>query len=216
MSKKESTSKSVTTTKKTAKKEVVKYTASDVVLTKAQSKTLEMVEKNQDRILSNAEAMLKIGFDSGQRLMKLKEEIQSKFGRVWKTWAQTEGNLSIGYEQASRYMKLAGATDDEFAALESTSIESAVKEIEYLRKPEKKAAAEKAAADKKAAGNKKQKIATAGIISNATLDEVEQCTDISELRGLIKLCHARIEELEDVGDEVEESDDNDDIADIIG
>jgi hypothetical protein len=27
---------------------------------------------------------------------------------------------------------------------------------------------------------------------------------------------ARIEELEDVGDEVEESDDNDDIADIIG
>lgn len=210
------------TAKKATKKEVVKYSASDVALTNPQSKTLEMVGKNQDRIEARAMDMLKIANDSGERLIKLRDDITKKYGRVWKAWAQTPGNLPIGYEQATRYMKLAGATDVEFDSLTATSIEGAVKEIEYMRKPEKAEADAKRKAEK-AAGVKPRKTATDGIISNATLDEVERCNSVQELRGLIKLCRSRIEELENLGEsdegevidgEAEEVDDSEDQDDI--
>ena len=182
--------------KAATKKQVVKYEPKDVALTKTQSKLLEMVERNQERILAQAENMLKLANDSGERLLKLKDEVTKKYGRVWKQWAQTPGNLPIGYEQATRYMKLASASDAEFDAIEATSIEGAVKQIEHMRKPEKAEKAAKAKAEKKA--SRTAQVIT-DVISNATLEEVERCTSISELRGLIKLCHARIEELEGLG-----------------
>jgi hypothetical protein len=157
-----------------------------------------MVQRNQDKILNNAEHMIKLANDSGERLLKLKDDVQKNYGRVWKEWAQTPGNLPIGYEQATRYMKLASASDQEFDQITSTSIEGAVKQIEHMRKPEKA----KAAADKKA---KKSAIpkATVGIISNATIEEIERCNSVSELRGVIKLAHARIEVLQGEGNDDE-------------
>jgi len=160
-----------------------------VSLTTSQEKSMEMVTRNQVKIAGAAEGMIKLAFDSGQRLLALKEEITKKFGRKWKEWSKTEGNLPIGYEQATRYMKLA-ANPAQFALVDATSIEGAVKQIEHQLKPAKKVAADKAKAEKRT-----QKLATAGVISNATLEEVAQCNDIEELRGLITLCEARIEEL---------------------
>ncbi len=171
-----------------------------VALTSTQNKSLEMVQRNQDKIMSTAENMLKLAFDSGQRLLKLKEEITKKFGRQWKVWSQTDGNLPIGYEQATRYMKLA-SNPAQFALVDATSIEDAVKQIEHQLKPEKKVEADKQKADKRA-----QKVATAGIISNATIEEVEQCNDIEELRGLITLAEARIEELQEADNAEVDSD----------
>ena len=215
MATKKSTSKKPATKKAAAKKpapkkEVIKYTAADVVLNSKQAKSLEIVAANETRLHAKAQDMLKIAFDSGKRMLELKEQVQAKYGRVWKDWAQGQTeNLGIGYEQVTRYMKLA-ANPTQYALLDDsvTSIEGAVKQIEYMKKPEKA----KAAAEKKAA---KPKIATAGIISNATLEEIEACTDVSELRGVIKLCHARIEELENLAlDDPEPADAEADQADI--
>ena len=181
----------------------VKYEAKDVVLNKPQSKNLDMIAKNQVRIEAGKVAMLKIAADSGLRLLKLKEEIQSKYGRVWKAWASTEGNLSVGYEQASRYMKLASASADEMKQITSTSIEGAVKEIEHIRKPEKpKTPPKPPKPGTQSTGNGGS---TLGVISPATLDEIEGCNSIEELEGVIELCHQRIDALKQA--QVESDDD---------
>lgn len=200
-----------------AKANIVVYTADQVELSAGQVKTLEMISRNQDRILSNAGQMVKLATDSGKRLMALQEAITLKYGRVWKEWCQTAGNLSIGYEMATRYVKLAA---NESILIENdiqaTSIVDAVQQIEHIKKPEKKAAAEAAAAEKaKQPKGGKPKLATAGIISNATIEEVQQCNDIEDLRNVIDLCNSRIEDLQQAEQDAgEEDDDADDQADI--
>ena len=210
--------------KKTAakKKEVVVYTASDVKLNTVQTNSIKKIHENEDRIHAKAQDMLKIAFDSGQRLLKLKEAMQKQYGRVWKAWCQENvDSLGVGYEQLTRYMKLA-ANPDQYALLDEsvTSIEGAVKQIEHIKNPEKAAQRAEARAARQA---KKSEVpaATAGIISNATIEEIQKCTDIGELRDLLKLIHARIDELEGVddepGDEAEssEAEDQEDIADAL-
>ena len=201
-------------TKKAAAKtqEVVKYTAKDVVLTRAQETHLRVIANNQDKILKAAHNMMDLAFNSGQRLLRLKEEVQNKYGRVWKEWA--EANLGIGYPQASRYMKLA-ANPDQYALLDDsvTSIEGAVKQIEHLKNPEKakeKEAARKARNASKSASGNEVPVAT-GYISDATVEEIQRCTDVQELRDLITVIHGRIDELQDgdvIDGEAEEIDDD--------
>lgn len=209
------------TTKPAAKKqEVVKYTADDVLLNRGMVAAVKKVHANEDRIHAKAQDMMKLAFDSGQKLLKLKEDIQNKWGRVWKDWCVANAaDLGVGYEQLTRYMKLA-ANPDQYALLDDsvTSIEGAVKQIEHMKNPEKAEQRAKARAERQAASKSEVPTATRGIISNATIEEVQQCTDLGELRGLLKLIHARISELEDVdndepGDETEH-DDADEQADI--
>ena len=205
-----------------AAKAVIVFTAEQVVLNATQTKTIEMINRNQTRILGAAENMIKLATDSGKRLVTLQEQVKKQWGNVWKEWAQTEGNLPIGYEQSTRYMKLANneqiLLDND---IQATSIKDAVMQIEHIRKPEKKAAAEaKAAAKKSAPKPAAQKPVNAGIISNASLNEVEHCNDIEELRGMIDLCNARIEILEqlelDGGDDADDADDAADVAEQVG
>ena len=186
------TAKKPAAKKAAPKKEVVKFEAKDVALNSPQSKSLIQVGKNQEKIFASANNMIALAKDSGERLIKLRDAIQGKYGRVWKAWAQTAGNLPISYEQASRYMKLAGATDAEFALIDANSIEGAVKQVEHMRKPEKA----KAAAEKKAAAPKASRAtSTDGTISDATIREIEECTDIEMLRLLAQTVQKRIDEL---------------------
>lgn len=209
--------KETTAKKATAKQEVVKYTAKDVALTKVQQSSLNVIIGNQDRIEKAMHNMMDIAFNSGERLLKLKDEVQAKYGRVWKQWA--EDNLPFGYPQASRYMKLA-SSPDQYALLDDsiTSIEGAVKQIEHLKNP--KAAKQRVQARKEREARKRSSVpaATAGIISNATIEEIQKCTDVQELRDLITLIHARIDEIQD-GDVLDadatEPEDDDDIQDDI-
>lgn len=201
--------------KPAAKKEVVVYTADDVLLNKMQASSVKKIHENEDRIHARAQDMIKLAFDSGQRLLKLKEGIQKTYGRVWKAWAQANvETLGVGYEQLSRYMKLA-ANPDQYALLDDsvTSIEGAVKQIEYIKNPEKAEQRAKARAERQASKSEVP-AATRGIISNATLEEVAACTDVEELRGLIKLIHARIDELQSIDDEPAEEEENTDAEDI--
>lgn len=205
MAAKKSTSKKpATRAKKKApakKKEVVKYTADQVVLTKAQQSSLNVIANNEAKIHARAQDMLKLAFDSGQRMLKLKDEVQNKFGRVWKEWAASQ-DFGVGYPQLTRYMKLA-ANPEQFALLtdEITSIEGAVKEIGYMNRPETRP-------DPNAPKAKPSRVpkATAGIISNATLDEIAACNDVDELQGVIDLCKARIDELKAGGTDPVETD----------
>ena len=129
------------------KANMVVYTFADVVLTTKQTKTLEMVGRNQERIYLSAQGMMKLAADSGKRLHELKEQITLKYGNVWKAWVQEAGVIAMGYEMCTRYMKLAEGEqlliDND---MHPTSVVEAVKQIEYIKKPEKKAAAEAKAA----------------------------------------------------------------------
>lgn len=207
VTKKKATAKSKAKPKAKAKA-VVKYEAKDVVLTATQQKSLDIIHKNQDRIEGSAETMLKLAADSGKRMLKLKDEITAKYGRVWKAWAQEAGNIKaatgVNYEQATRYMKLA-ANPAQLALVDATSIEGAVKQIEHMKKPEKKAAAEAKAKATKT--GKSQKTATDGIITQATLDEIERCMDIEELQAVIELARQRISELQQMATEDDGDDD---------
>lgn len=199
-----------------AKVPAVKKEDLPIALTKGQETQLRMIANNQSKIEAKAVDMMKLAYDSGQRLIKLRDEFTAKFGRRWKEWAAE--NLPISYEQASRYMKLGSATPAEFEALTAGSLEDAAKQLQHMRHPERAKAEQERRAAKSSVP-----AATAGIISNATIEEVQQCTDIEELRGLIKLCHARIDALQAVGgtgvdDEVDETDEDaaDAVAELVG
>ena len=186
------------TSKKPAKKAAAKVPAVKkedlpIVLTKKQETQLRVIGANQSKIEAKAVDMMKLAYDSGQRLIALRDEFQAKFGRRWKEWAGE--NLPISYEQASRYMKLGSATPAEFEALTAGSLEDAAKQLQHMRHPERAQQEQQ----RRAANKTSAPAATAGIISNATIEEVQQCTDIEELRGLIKLCHARIDALQSEG-----------------
>ena len=184
--------------KTAAKKEVVKYTAADVKLNKRQETALRVIKTNEERIQKAMHGMLDIAFATGQKLLALKDDIQKTYGRVWKEWA--EANLGISYPQASRYMKLA-ANPDQYALLDdsATSLEGAVKQIEHLKNPEKAAEREKArkARNKSKSDSGNEVPVATGFISNATVEEIERCTDVQELRDLITVIHNRIDELQD-------------------
>ena len=182
-------------TKKAATKKVVKTKPLNdpmlVSLNSPQQKSVEQIQKNQERIEKAAGSMILVAADSGARLVKLKDEVQKKFGRVWKVWAQTVGNLPVGYEQASRYMKLA-KNPKLLAEINANSIEDAVKQIEHKLKPEKQEAADKQKSEKR-----EQSKVTGGEISEKVMQEIEQCTNVKDLRQLITLINQRIEELQD-------------------
>ena len=195
------TAKKAAPKKAATKKPAVKKTASKkikplndpmlVSLNTPQQKSVEKIKANQERIDKAMGGMIMIAADSGARLVKLKEEVQKKFGRVWKVWAQTVGNLPVGYEQASRYMKLAN-NPTLLAKINADSIEDAVKQIEHQLKPEKAEAAEK----QKAEARKQAKV-TSGHISETALNEIDECTDVEQLKGLLVLITERIAELTD-------------------
>ena len=204
---KKAVSKKAATKKPAVKKTAVIKPLNDpmlVSLNAPQQKSVEQIRKNQDRIDNAMGGMIKIAADSGARLVKLKEEVQKKFGRVWKVWAQTEGNLPVGYEQASRYMKLAN-NPALLEQINANSIEDAVKQIEHQLKPEKREAAEKQKAEKR-----EQAKATTGQISEAVLNEIDECTDVQQLRGLMTLIQDRIEYLSDGNKAADPVDDIDD------
>ncbi len=190
------TSKKVT--KKVIKKEVVKYTASDVVLNKSQSNSLEMVRKNEVRIGESFAGMITLAINSGDRLNLLKESIQIKYGRVWKVWAgeNLPEMLGFEYEQATVYMKVASGQAT-LIGLNPTSIDEAVRMIADgsltdEQRAEKVKKQEAAAQTKKDLGGA---TVTDGTISEGTMADIEQCTDVEMLNGLLALIQQRLEEL---------------------
>lgn len=209
VTKKAATKKAVATKASTAaaKKPELNVVEGPIQFNVKESKNIEMIGKNQDRIVKAAVGLLDIAQDTGMRLLALKDAIK-KHGGKWKIWGQEEGNLPFGYEQATRYMKLA-QNPEQFAIVKAdgvTSIEEAVKQIEYIKKPEKAAAAEvKAAA--KAAAPKLVPWTLSAVVDVLTTLAVE---DLRELQGFIA---DRIEELEqaevDAGDDADE----DEVAD---
>ena len=163
-------------------------------LTKRQVRDVEQIRINQEFIDAACASSILIAADSGDRLIKLKDEIQKVYGRTWKVWVQTENNLSIGYEQATRYMKLA-SNRSMLTTITANSIEDAVKQIGRKLNPEKAEAATAAREEKKA-----EQKAQAGIgchISEAVLNEIDDCTYPEELRGIIALCTDRLEVIEE-------------------
>lgn len=155
-----------------------------------QAKNIDMIAKNQFRIQKAASNILDIAADSGMRLLALKDVVKGH-GHNWKDWCG-EGNLPLSYEQVNRYCKLA-AHPKELAAVKDkgvTGIAEAVKQIEYIKKPEKQEVAEKKAAVKVAAVKAK----TVPASLNAAFDILEGL-DLSDLRQIQGYIAERIEEL---------------------
>jgi len=207
--------KKAVTKKAATKKAVVKKAATAVApadlnvvegplaFTNKEAQNLVMIGKNQDRILKAAVGLLDIAVDTGNRLLALKDAVK-KHGGKWKEWAQTENNLPFSYEQSTRYQKLA-ANPTEFALVKAdgvTSIEEAVRQIEYIKKPEKQAAAEAKAAEKAAAPAATAKAVPFTI--NAAFDMLNTMT-LEDLRAIQGFVAERIEEL--VQAEVDDDDD---------
>ncbi len=183
--------------KKVTKKAVIKYTASDVVLTKTQETAIKMVRENEGKMATSMATMIKLAINSGDRLNLLKDAIQNKYGRVWKVWAGENLPEMLGYkyEQAALYMKVANG-QAQLIGLNPTSVDEAVRMIVDAnltpeKREEKAAAKVKAEKAKEAAGG----TVTDGTISDRTMAEIEQCTDAEMLRGLQSLIQQRLDEL---------------------
>lgn len=192
----------------------LKVVVGPVTFNVKQAKNIEMIGKNQDRIMKAAVNILDIAVDTGARLLVLKDVIKAQ-NHGWKEWVQ-EGNLPFSYEQANRYSKLAAnpAELEKVKAQGVTSIEEAVKQIEWIKKPEKQEAAEKKAAAKAAAPT--ATVTAIRYTINAAFD-VLQTFDISDLRQIQDFITDRIEELTQAevdgeGDDGENTD-TDDAAD---
>jgi len=195
-----------------------------VVLNKKQEQTIVMIQKNQERIIKDAVHMMDIAFDSGTRLLELKDQIKAKFKLGWKEWAETAGNLPISYSQVTRYMGLAKDKEmfEKIKAMGVTSIEDGLKQIKYIEKPELQAADE-AKAEAKAAAPKAAPKATAVTISYAF--DVVSALDLDELRQMQDFISERIDELteaanadviEGSAEEVEDDDTDEVVAEIVG
>lgn len=168
-----------------------------VVLNKKQEQSLVMIGKNQERIVKDALHMIDIAFDSGERLLELKDQIKKKFKLGWKEWAEQaakDGILAISYSQVTRYMNLARdpALFAQAKALGSTSIEDTVKQIGYIKHPEKQAADEAKAT--KAAAAPKAASKGAPVTLNYAFDVLNQL-DLDDLRQLQDFIADRIDEL---------------------
>ena len=216
--------KKAVTKKAATKKAVVKKAATAVApadlnvvegplaFTNKEAQNLVMIGKNQDTILIAAVGLLDIAVDTGNRLLALKDAVK-KHGGKWKEWAQTENNLPFSYEQSTRYQKLA-ANPTEFALVKAdgvTSIEEAVRQIEYIKKPEKQAAAEAKAAAKAATPAAAPRKPVAATL-NAAFDVLEGL-DLDDLRQIQEYVNDRITELQEAANaeigEVDEDDDDD-------
>lgn len=109
-----------------------------IQFTNEQTRNIEMINRNQDRLVRMAGDMIDIAVDTGHRLLALKDAIKDHGGK-WKAWCKVEGNLSFSYEQANRYSKLAANPKLLTQVRENgvVTIEGAVMAIEHLKKPEK-------------------------------------------------------------------------------
>lgn len=174
-----------------------------VVLNKKQEQSIVMIGKNQERILKDAVHMLDIAFDSGERLLELKDQIKAKYKLGWKEWAEQaaeDGILRISYSQVTRYMALARDPKlfAQAKALGTTSIEDTVKQIGYIKKPEKQQADEDKATAKAAAPKAAGK--SAPVTLNYAFDVINQL-DLEDLRAIQTFIADRIDELVDASNE---------------
>jgi hypothetical protein len=210
------TTKAKATTKKAAakkapaKKVVVKPQADVAIealqLTKQEQNLVSGVLKNQEKIHSSANSMIKLAIDSGNKLLSLKDTIQSKYGRAWKAWCEAHSvEMGLNYRQIAKYMLVA---QNQTLALEGdyTSINDACEAIGREKRPE---AAE--ARDEEKAQKRAQAKVTGGEISERVLNEIDECTNIESLRGLIALITDRIEYLSGEGAKAGPVDDDDDV-----
>ncbi len=188
---------------------VLKVVEGPIQFNVKQAKNIDMINKNQFRMQKAAANILDIAADSGMRLLALKDVVKG-YGHGWKEWVQ-EGNLSLSYEQANRYCKLASHPKELTAVKEKgvTGIEEAVKQIEYIKKPEKQEAAEKKAAAVAAAPVKVPTKVPYTI--NAAFDML-QTFDLDTLREIQSYLADRIEELTQVKVEGAGDDDDTDAA----
>ncbi len=199
----------------------LKAVTGPVTFNKSQAQNIKMIGVGQARIMKEGVKMIDIAADIGRRLIELKDVVK-KQKHGWKEWVQ-EGNLPFSYEQANRYSKLA-AHPKELTVVKNlgvTSIEEAVKQIEYIKKPEKQAAAEEKAAAKAAAPAAAPAAIPATI--NAAFDML-QTFGLDDLREIQSYIADRIEELQDEvneagGDDIPgtatEVEDDADIADAV-
>lgn len=192
---KKATTKKAAAPKKAATKKVVVKPQADVAIEALALNTPEQnlvngIAKNQTKIFGQVTSAIKLAVDSGDKLDKLKSIIQTKYGRAWKAWCEAHAiELGISYRQVAKYMLVSQnqqlALDGDFE-----SINDACEAIGRDKRPE---AAEKR--DTAKAEKRDQAKVTGGQISEKVLNEIDECTDLDQLKGLLTLITERIEEL---------------------
>ena len=192
---KKATTKKAAAPKKAATKKVVVKPQSEVsiellALNTPEQNLVNGIAKNQTKIFGQVTSAIKLAVDSGDKLDKLKSIIQTKYGRAWKAWCEAHAvELGISYRQVAKYMLVSQnqqlALDGDFE-----SINDACEAIGRDKRPESAAAR-----DEKKAETRQQAKVTGGHISEKVLNEIDVCTDIEQLKGLLVLITERIEEL---------------------
>ena len=167
----------------------------DPVLTPGEQALVMGVFTNQAKQFGLVTSAIKLAIDSGDKLLKLKGIIQTKYGRSWKGWCEAHaGELGISYRQVAKYMLV---SQNQQIALEGDheSINDACEAISRAKRPEAAVARDEKKAEKRA-----QPKVTAGQISERALNEIDECTNSEQIKGLIILLQERLEVISEMDD----------------